>query len=63
MVISARRARLEGQQRELQHGNAQDGERVPEAPPHGIAVPTARLHQTTLTIQQLREREYNEKRN
>eukprot|EP00971_Amphidinium_carterae_P348119 6490330-Amphidinium_carterae.2 len=46
-VISARQARLEARQRvrEAQHGNGQDGERVPKAPPQGVTVPTSRLPQ------------------
>eukprot|EP00971_Amphidinium_carterae_P207302 4112671-Amphidinium_carterae.3 len=56
-VISARQVQLEAGQRvrEAHHGNGQDGERVPRAPPQGLTVPTSRLPQP-LTLQQLRER-------
>eukprot|EP00971_Amphidinium_carterae_P097555 1930403-Amphidinium_carterae.1 len=57
-VISARRLRLEAAQR-AQHGNGQDGERLPKPPPQGLKVPTSRLPQP-LTLQQVRE--YNEKK-
>eukprot|EP00971_Amphidinium_carterae_P080818 1598716-Amphidinium_carterae.1 len=63
IVISARRARLEGRrvpEEQHQPNNVQDGERQPKAPPQGITVPpskasTARLPQP-MTLQQLRDK-------
>eukprot|EP00971_Amphidinium_carterae_P307460 6110017-Amphidinium_carterae.1 len=52
----ARRARLEAAQREAVHGNAQDGERRPKAPPSRIHPPHRMTSRTpTVNIQQLRE--------
>eukprot|EP00971_Amphidinium_carterae_P042238 829787-Amphidinium_carterae.4 len=62
--MTARRARLEAaQRREVQHGNGQDAERFPKAPPQGVQVPASKapLPQPTLNLQQLREKKQKKK--
>eukprot|EP00971_Amphidinium_carterae_P177187 3514009-Amphidinium_carterae.3 len=57
MVMTARRARLEAaQRREVLHGDGQDAETLPKAPPAGVQVPASKAPLPQPALNLLREK-------